>query len=178
MDAVSKEVERVAAKVPTLYAQGSAASASASPAKRSTKAKSASASGSSSTATVAESLDSLLSTLETMRSSVASSDATPSAPVVAAETKALIAKSQKAIADRQKDVYNALSKLGKAYDKKFPVPIDGIADPALFMGAEAQRALEAVVLDHMLRMGEWQAAEHLAEVSDGCVRALSFWPSS
>lgn len=33
------------------------------------------------------------------------------------------------------------------------------------MGAEAQKALEAVVLDHMLRMGEWDAAQQLAKVS-------------
>ncbi|PWN30947.1 hypothetical protein BDZ90DRAFT_229938 [Jaminaea rosea] len=167
MDAISKEVERVAAKVPTLYASGSSSSSSSasSSAKKSSKAKAASPSGSSSTAAVSESLDSLLSSLETMRSTIASDQSPPSAPVVAAETKALIAKSQKAIADRQKDVYNALSKLGKAYDKKFPTPVDGIADPALFMGAQAQEALEAVVLDHMLRMGEWQAAGELAKES-------------
>ena len=85
--------------------------------------------------------------------------------VGAAEVKALIAAPQRAIADRQKDAYNALSRLGKAYDKRFTTPIDAMADPSLFSKDKAQQALAAVVVDQMLRMGEWSAAEMLSEVS-------------
>lgn len=160
MDAIDKEVQRIAAKVPTLYPTASSS-------KRAGSSKKAAASASS-TASVSESLDGLLDDLQTLRSSLVSqpsSSSSPSPPVVAAEAKAAINRSQKSIADRHKEVYNALSKLGKVYDKKFSTPIDGISDQNLFMGAEAQKALEAVVLDHMLRMGEWDAAQQLAKVS-------------
>lgn len=158
------------ARIPTLYpvSRSYHASSSSSPSKSkrprpTPKDRSAAASS----ATVADSLDGLLDNLETMRSTLTHKDpglAGPSLSVIAAEVKSLIITSQRSIADRHKDVYNALSRLGKAYDKKFTTPVDGIADPSLFMGPEAQKALEAVVLDHMLRMGEWNAAEQLAKV--------------
>lgn len=174
MDAIEKEVERVAARIPTLYPQplgqgSSAASTSSSPSKSKRPRPTPKTKSTSSSANVAESLDSLLESLESIRSSLSPEDAAPtddapSAAVVAAEVKSLVTSSQKAISDRHKEVYNALSRLGKAYDKKFTTPVDGIADPALFMGQDAQKALEAVVLDHMLRMGEWDAAEQLSKV--------------
>lgn len=158
MDAIEKEVQRVAAKVPVLYPN------EASTSKR-TATKKTAAQGAPPSASVSESLDGLLADLQTIRSTLVTSSPSPSPAVMAAEAKSALAKSQKSIADRHKEVYNALSKLGKAYDKKFPTPIDGISDPDLFMGSDAQRSLEAVVLDHLLRMGEWDAAQQLAQVS-------------
>ncbi|PWN18274.1 hypothetical protein BCV69DRAFT_252960 [Microstroma glucosiphilum] len=168
MEAIEKEVERVAAKVPTLYPIASSSSSStshpSSSKQRSSKAKaSASSTTPSSTATVAESLDGLLASLESIRSSLANpASSPPSAPVVVAETKAAVAASQRAIADRQKEVYNALARLGKAYDKKFTTPIDELASPDLFTSVEATRATEAVIMDQLMRSGQWKAAEELS----------------
>lgn len=173
MDAIEKEVERVAAKVPTLYPIASSSSSSSRPSsskQRTSKGKAPSASTPSSTFTVAESLDGLLASLESVRSSLANhAGSAPSAPVVVAETKAAVAISQRAIADRQKEVYNALARLGKAYDKKFTTPIDELAPPELFTSVEATRATEAVIMDQLMRSGQWEAAEELSRVSSqGC----------
>lgn len=161
MNLIEEGVGNVADKLPVLY-PGTAATAR----RIAPRPRTSSSTASSSKATVAESLDDLLGSLETIRSSLSGdSSSTPSPPVVQAETKAAIARSQKAFNDRTKEVYNALAKLGKAYDKKFTTSVEGIADPNLFMGDEAQQALEAVVMDHLLRMGEWDAAQQLSQVS-------------
>lgn len=158
MEAIEKEVQRVVAKVPALYPEPLSSSSSSASSRASASKKATSSSGS-----VSDSLDGLLNNLQKIRSTLVNES--PSSAVIAAEAKAAINASQKSIADRHKEVYNSLSKLGKAYDKKFPTPIDGISDPGLFMGAEPQKALEAVVLDHLLRMGEWDTAQQLAIVS-------------
>ncbi|CAO1635515.1 unnamed protein product [Sympodiomycopsis kandeliae] len=170
MDAIEKEVQKVANKVPSLYPSQTHASSSSSSSKRSSKKAAASASTATSSASVAESIDELLNELHTVRTSLVVQDGESSLDsqtpaYISEQLKSALDKSQKSIADRHKEVYNALSKLGKSYDKKFPTPVDGISDPSLFMGAEAQKALEAVVLDHMLRLGEWDAARQLAKDS-------------
>ncbi|PWN18363.1 hypothetical protein BCV69DRAFT_288419 [Microstroma glucosiphilum] len=161
MDAIEKEVEKVITKLPVLYPVAPTST------RRTARPRVSSTSASSSTTTtVAEILDELLTSLETIQSALKSGSTTaPSAPVVLAETKSAIARSQKAFNDRTKEVYNALARSGKAYDKKFTTSVEGIANPKLSMGDEAQQALEAVVMDHLLRMGEWDAAQQLSQKS-------------
>jgi len=55
--------------------------------------------------------------------------------------------------------------LSKVLEKKFPVQVSTISDPNLFSGKEPQRALEAVVLEHLVRDNKWETASQFAKVS-------------
>ena len=88
------------------------------------------------------------------------------------QSRTALAKAQKVVGERHKEYYNALSKLGKSLDKKFPMPIDGVADANLFKGDLAQAALDRVVRDHLERTGDWDAVGIFEKVG-GAARCLS-----
>ncbi|KAI0831195.1 Sfi1 spindle body protein-domain-containing protein [Trametes gibbosa] len=69
----------------------------------------------------------------------------------------MIEEKKKEVDDRQKEVYNALAKFGKALDKKFPNPLPSY-NP-LFTTPEAKAALERTIATHFLRMGRTDTAQ-------------------
>ena len=123
-------------------------------------------------------------TAESIGASPSSSLTSPSAPPVdldifLSEIRSEVEHAQKSVADRQKEFYGPLSKFGKHIEKKFPTSVSNVADPLLFSSLPAQRALESVVLEHLLREGDWDLATMLAEVcrspsiqSRGSIRVL------
>ncbi|MCO5582988.1 hypothetical protein L7F22_036893 [Adiantum nelumboides] len=171
MDAIQKEVQRVIEKAPGLGLAPSSCPSSAAlattrtkPTKTSSKSKDKDKEVGS--ASVMEALDELVASLEEAKRGVASG----SKPAVQAtmQSRTALAKAQKVVGERHKEYYNALSKLGKSLDKKFPMPIDGVADANLFKGDVAQAALDRVVRDHLERTGDWDAVgifEKEAELS-------------
>ena len=149
MEAVQKSLEHVAKRAPGLHSN-------------STSAKAAAASP-----TVHDSIDQLIARIEAAKTSVAASSASssssqPHPAVVIAELKSAVESTQKAVLDRQREFHAALSKSAKALDKKFPIPIDGVADPSLFSSVEAQTALERVILNHLQRNGDWSTSYKFA----------------
>ncbi|PWN89911.1 hypothetical protein FA10DRAFT_271726 [Acaromyces ingoldii] len=171
MDAIQKEVQRVIEKAPGLglapsSCPSSAALATTRPKAIKTSSKSKEKDKEVGNASVMEALDELVASLEEAKRGVASG----SKPAVQAtmQSRTALAKAQKVVGERHKEYYNALSKLGKSLDKKFPMPIDGVADANLFKGDVAQAALDRVVRDHLERTGDWDAVgifEKEAELS-------------
>ncbi|KAN0061670.1 hypothetical protein ACQY0O_005661 [Thecaphora frezii] len=112
--------------------------------------------------TVHDAIDRLIDHFQ--RASDALHSPTPADPArVAAELKSHLENAHRTIADRQKEFYTALTKAQKALDKKFPTNLDGVADPALFSSTRAQKALEGVILEHLLRNADWQPANAFAQ---------------
>ncbi len=140
MEAVQKSLEQLAKRAPGLHSASSSAKAAAT------------------TPTVHDSIDRLIARIEAAKAALSSSSAAADPAVVVAELKASVESAQKSILDRQKEFHAALGKATKTLDKKFPIPIDGVADPALFSSSEAQAALERVVLNHLQRTGDWDTA--------------------
>jgi len=66
--------------------------------------------------------------------------------------------------DRQKEVYATLGRIGKALDKKLVNPVPEL--PTLFTSDEARAAMERTVALHLLRTGQFNAAETFFEESD------------
>ena len=118
MEAVQKTLEQLANRAPGLYPSSTSAKAAAV------------------TPTVHDSIDQLITRIEAAKAAISStSDAASSLSqlspgVVLAELKASVESTQKTILDRQKEFHAALSKSTKALDKKFPIPIDGVAAKA------------------------------------------------
>ncbi|RPD79963.1 hypothetical protein L226DRAFT_550172 [Lentinus tigrinus ALCF2SS1-7] len=75
----------------------------------------------------------------------------------------LVEDKKKEIDDRQKEVYNATAKLGKALDK-FTNPLPSY-EP-LFQSPEAKAALERTIAIHFLRTGQFDTAEAFINESD------------
>ncbi|KAF8921359.1 CTLH/CRA C-terminal to lish motif domain-containing protein [Mucidula mucida] len=75
----------------------------------------------------------------------------------------IIEAKKKDIDEHQKEVYSAMSRLGKTLDKKFPVPLPSYPD--LFSSDESRLALERTVALHLLRTGQFDAAETLLQES-------------
>lgn len=70
---------------------------------------------------------------------------------------------KKEIDDRQKEVYNALGKLGKSLDKKFPAALPD-SEP-MFTSPEATAALDRTVASHFIRTGQFSVAATFLEES-------------
>ncbi|SPO25515.1 uncharacterized protein UTRI_03065_B [Ustilago trichophora] len=143
MEAVQKSLEQVAKRAPGLHSNSSSSKAAAT------------------TPTVHDSIDRLIAQVEAAKASL-HSPTQPNPAVLLAELKSSVESAQKSILDRQKEFYAALSKSTKALDKKFPIPIDGVADPSLFSSPEAQTALERVILNHLQRNGDWSTSYKFA----------------
>ncbi|GAC93454.1 hypothetical protein PHSY_001019 [Pseudozyma hubeiensis SY62] len=148
MEAVQKSLEQLAKRAPGLHSNSVSAKAAATQ------------------PSVHDSIDKLIAQVEAAKATIASSAASSSSPpnpaVLLAELKALVETAQKSILDRQKEFHAALSKSTKALDKKFPIPIDGVADPSLFSSTEAQNALERVIFNHLQRNGDWSTSYKFA----------------
>jgi hypothetical protein len=128
-----------------------------------------------STITIPDAIDDLIQTLETAKHSLQSSSTSTSSSsspypinpsILLAEISSSISQTQKSISERQKEFNSALSKLSKALEKKFPIQVSNISDPNLFNGKEPQRALEAVVMEHLIRENKWETAQKFAKVSN------------
>lgn len=143
MEAVQKSLDHVAKRAPALHSASSSSKAAAT------------------NPTVHDSIDRLISQIEQAQA-VLASEPSASSGILAAELKHSVESAQKAILDRQKEFYAAITKTSKALDKKFPVPIEGVADPALFSSTEAQSALERVILKHLQRNGDWSTSQLFA----------------
>lgn len=143
MEAIHKEVQRVLEKAPGTGTFKAPKKPSSS---RSAKV------ATSANESVLDALDHLLESLEEAKRS------TLPAQILTAQLQQKVTKCSKTINDKHKEYYNALSKLGKALDKKFVIPIDGVADANLFQNEDAQRALNRVIRDHLERSGEWEVA--------------------
>lgn len=127
-----------------------------------------------STITIPDAIDDLIQTLETAKHSLQSTSSTSTSStsypinpsILLAEISSSISQTQKSISERQKEFNSALSKLSKALEKKFPIQVSNISDPNLFNGKEPQRALEAVVMEHLIRENKWETAQKFAKVSN------------
>ncbi|CDO70792.1 hypothetical protein BN946_scf184798.g108 [Trametes cinnabarina] len=75
-----------------------------------------------------------------------------------------VEEKKKEVDDRQKEVYNALAKFGKALDKKFANSLPSY-DP-LFASPEAKGALERTIAVHFLRTGQFDTAQTFISESD------------
>lgn len=161
MEGIQKEVQRVLEKAPCLgIHQGTSGDKGAKKASTSSR----SSKLNTSKETVFDALDELIRSLEEAKQSTL-----PSA-ILTAQLEKKVSKCSKTINDKHKEYYNSLSKLGKALDKKFVIPIDGVADYSLFQSDLAQGALNKVIRDHLMRCGEWDVARSFARVSgvDSC----------
>ncbi|KAE8272113.1 hypothetical protein A4X09_0g215 [Tilletia walkeri] len=147
METIQKELERTTKKAIPLVSSSSKASLT----------------------TVNESLDQLIHKLESAKARLCSTDnALPPPPPVqplCQDLAAIIDQTSKSIADKQNEYEAQLNKLGKAIDRKFPIPIStaAVANPGLFSNRNAQYALQNVILDHLLRNGSWETADIFAK---------------
>ncbi|CDR99756.1 uncharacterized protein SPSC_01281 [Sporisorium scitamineum] len=148
MEAVQKSLEQVAKRAPGLHSNSTSAKAAATQ------------------PSVHDSIDKLIAQVEAAKAAISNSSSSSSSPpnpaVLLAELKSSVETAQKSILDRQKEFHAALSKSTKALDKKFPIPIDGVADPSLFTSTEAQNALERVIFNHLQRNGDWSTSYKFA----------------
>lgn len=117
-----------------------------------------------------DALDELIASLEEAKKSTLPST------ILAAQLEKKLSKCSKTINDKHKEFYGSLSKLGKSLDKKFVIPIDGVADYSLFQSQLAQGALNRVVRDHLMRCGEWEVAkmfEIVRTLGSHCIAVLT-----
>ncbi|KAI0361981.1 hypothetical protein OH77DRAFT_1388452 [Trametes cingulata] len=108
-----------------------------------------------------QSLDSLLESLRSTKERFLAGTGSQATLEALAKT---VEEKKKEIDDRQKEVYNALAKFGKALDKKFTNPLPSY-DP-LFTSPEAKAALERTIAIHFLRTGQFETAETFLSESD------------
>ena len=125
-----------------------------------------------------QTLDVLLATLRAEREGVELGGASPEA-FEGLTTK--VESLKKDLDDRQKEIYNSISRYGKALDKVGPLDVlmaIGAADPhpaqkfpnslptfsPLFTSTKASQALDRTVALHFLRTGQFTTAETFIEV--------------
>lgn len=108
--------------------------------------------------TVIDALDELIKSLEEAKQSTLPNT------ILATQLEKKVTRCSKTINEKHKEYYNSLSKLSKSLDKKFVIPIDGVADYSLFQGQAAQNSLNRVVRDHLMRCGEWKVAKMFEKV--------------
>ncbi|KAI6109149.1 CTLH/CRA C-terminal to lish motif domain-containing protein [Pisolithus croceorrhizus] len=106
------------------------------------------------------SLDSLLQTLHQVKNKIETESLNKDTLVLLAQT---IEAKKKEIDEKQKEIYNAIVRLGKALDKTFTQPLPSY-DP-LFMSDDAKASLDAIVAVHFLRTGQFSAAEMFIQES-------------
>ncbi|THH13432.1 hypothetical protein EW146_g6787 [Bondarzewia mesenterica] len=107
---------------------------------------------------IAESLDSLLQTLSSIKQHL--QDGLASEEEIRTLSKTVETR-KKEIDERQKEVYNSLARYGKALDKRFTNPLPTY-NP-LFTSPTAEKALEHVIAMHFLRIGRFSTAETFIE---------------
>ncbi|RDX56891.1 hypothetical protein OH76DRAFT_1370055 [Lentinus brumalis] len=110
---------------------------------------------------VNQSLDVLLDALRSARERFIAGTGSQANLVALAK---LVEDKKKEVDDRQKELYNATVKVGKALDKKFTNPLPSY-EP-LFQSPEAKAALERTIAIHFLRTGQFDTAETFISESD------------
>jgi hypothetical protein len=114
---------------------------------------------------VSTSLDTLLNTLRAARAQLDTDPAAAGASLTALPKA--VAECKKDIDQRQKEVYNAVVRIGKAMDKVFSAPMPDLSEHApLFAEKEEIHALEEAIAQHYLRTGYFDIAHTLVEVND------------
>ncbi|KIY69989.1 hypothetical protein CYLTODRAFT_442301 [Cylindrobasidium torrendii FP15055 ss-10] len=108
---------------------------------------------------ISDSINGLVSFLESVKAS--------GVPVNRSAVLRQLEMKKKDIDDRQKEVYASMSRLGKAIDKKFTVPVPAV--PNKFAEDQSVHALEETIVQYLLRTGQFDAAETLARESDANV---------
>ncbi|KIK31264.1 hypothetical protein PISMIDRAFT_85678 [Pisolithus microcarpus 441] len=106
------------------------------------------------------SLDSLLQTLYQVKNELETDSMSKDRLVLLAQT---VEAKKKEIDEKQKEIYNAIVRLGKALDKAFTQPLPSY-DP-LFMSDDAKASLDSTVAVHFLRTGQFSAAEMFIQES-------------
>ncbi|KAJ7452477.1 CTLH/CRA C-terminal to lish motif domain-containing protein [Mycena galericulata] len=102
---------------------------------------------------IADSLDSLLYSLREARDAIQPGTVSPDFLLQLSQTVDL---KKKEVDDRQKEIYNSVSRLGKALDKKFPVALPSYPD--VFTSPTSVTALERTIALHFLRTGQFDTA--------------------
>lgn len=73
---------------------------------------------------------------------------------------------QKTINTENKKYYAAINKLYRAIERKFPMTPENLFDPSLFATDECLHAIDASIMDHLLRNGKYDLAEMFKSVCD------------
>ncbi|KAJ3786596.1 CTLH/CRA C-terminal to lish motif domain-containing protein [Lentinula aff. detonsa] len=115
--------------------------------------------GKNKTPSISDSLDDLVFTLQSAKADVNSIDEGSWNSLVQT-----IEARKKDIDDRQKEIYSATAKLGKAVEKKFPANLPSY--PNLFESDHAIAALERTIALHFLRTGQFDTAHTFLEESN------------
>ncbi|KAI6028355.1 CTLH/CRA C-terminal to lish motif domain-containing protein [Pisolithus orientalis] len=106
------------------------------------------------------SLDSLLQTLYQVKDKMETEPVTEDTLALIAQT---VEAKKKEIDEKQKEIYNAIVRLGKTLDKTFTQPLPSY-DP-LFVADDAKASLDAIVAVHFLRTGQFSTAEMFIQES-------------
>ncbi|KAF7294981.1 CTLH domain-containing protein [Mycena indigotica] len=106
---------------------------------------------------ISDSLDALLISLREAKHAISESAASGITPdQVIKELGQAVDSKKKEVEERQKEVYNSVSRLGKALDKKFPTPLPSYPD--IFSSPASITALERTIALHLLRTGQFDTA--------------------
>ncbi|KAF8163256.1 ubiquitin-protein ligase E3 [Crassisporium funariophilum] len=111
--------------------------------------------------TIADSLDSLLQSLQEAKQAFLAGNCTEDHLRALART---VENKKKEVDDRQKEVYSVLSRFGKTLDKKFPTTLPTYSD--LFSSTSSVNALERTIALHLLRTGQFEVAETFLQESE------------
>ncbi|EGN93235.1 hypothetical protein SERLA73DRAFT_189735 [Serpula lacrymans var. lacrymans S7.3] len=106
------------------------------------------------------SLDTLLQSLNGVKERIEAGTTTEDTFALLAHT---VETKKKEVDDKQKEVYNALSRLGKALDKKFTSSLPSYSP--LFTSDSSREALDLTIAHHFLRTGQFATAETFLEES-------------
>ncbi|EDR14274.1 uncharacterized protein LACBIDRAFT_305943 [Laccaria bicolor S238N-H82] len=102
---------------------------------------------------ILDSLDALLRSLQDAKEAIQAGDTyEPLQPLAQ-----VVEMRKKEVDDRQKEVYSTLSRFGKALDKKFPTSLPTYS--GTFSSQSSKHAIERTVALHLLRTGQFDAAE-------------------
>ncbi|KAJ7285889.1 CTLH/CRA C-terminal to lish motif domain-containing protein [Mycena rebaudengoi] len=100
---------------------------------------------------ICDSLDSLLDSLRETKAAIQPGTSVP--PELLIQLAQTVELKKKEIDERQKDIYNCLSRFGKALDKKFPASLPSYPD--VFTSGASVTALERTIALHFLRTGQF-----------------------
>ncbi|KAF7322935.1 CTLH domain-containing protein [Mycena chlorophos] len=104
---------------------------------------------------ISDSLDSLLNSLRDAKHSLSHAAETSSDEVLR-QLADSVDMNKKEVDERQKEIYNAMTRLGKALDKKFPTPLPSY--PGIFTSPSSVAALDRTIAIHLLRTGQFESA--------------------
>ncbi|KAL4074481.1 CTLH/CRA C-terminal to lish motif domain-containing protein [Scleroderma yunnanense] len=109
---------------------------------------------------IEHSLDSLLQTLYQVKGRLEARTTTEDTFALLAQT---VEARKKEIDEKQKEIYNAIARVGKAFDKTFPQALPAY-DP-LFSSDNAKSSLDLIIAMHFLRTGQFSTAETFIQES-------------